>query len=198
MNQRLMAIKKWKPRIPFLELMKMPKVVKLLFVYHTHFVFIQISIFFLFFFWFVFYGLFYFFHISEGQQTRRAPIIVSAGTISSEMTSPSKNISGIAKSVIVRASHSSNPSNSTSQVSFNFNFCQYSDNIFFLEPLKFVGIWQTPAVGKMPSTLSKSNVDDALMALNDDVSANVTIETTKSPIQRSVNNFFFCTLLEHG
>ncbi|KAM7249253.1 hypothetical protein ACFE04_019389 [Oxalis oulophora] len=99
-------------------------------------------------------------NVQEGQQTRRAPIIVSAGTISSEMTSPSKNISGIAKSVIVRASHSSNPSNSTSQ---------------------------TPAVGKMPSTLSKSNVDDALMALNDDVSANVTIETTKSPIQRPLS-----------
>lgn len=29
------------------------------------------------------------------------------------------------------------------------------------------------------------------MALNDDVSANVTIETTKSPIQRSVNTCFY-------
>lgn len=62
------------------------------------------------------------FYFVEGQHTRRAPIIVSAGTLSSEMTSPSKNVSGIAKSVIVRASYSSNPSNSTTQVSFDFDF----------------------------------------------------------------------------
>lgn len=54
-------------------------------------------------------------------------------------------------------------------------------------------------MGKVPSTLSKSNVDDALMALNDDVSANVTIETTKSPIQRYVENEFLnFTSLEIG
>jgi len=50
----------------------------------------------------------------------------------------------------------------------------------------------TSTASRSQSTLTRSNIDDASMALNDEVSANVAVETSKPPIQR------FASFIQNG